>query len=140
MPTIVSIPGGTATLADPDEMTVRRRRPIQVLAASMDRLSEITANAPGVDEAQRIASLHLTEAEIDQMSRLQDAVVLAFLLGWTLDLPLPETLEDVGDMPVGVYDALSEHTAKLGARLAADETFSPAGAGDPESPTGASDA
>lgn len=138
MPTQVDIPGGKATFRDPDQVTVRHRRPIQILAGVLGqgRAQQITqAIAAGAS----LDSLSLSEREFDVLFRMNEATLFALLESWTLDAPLPRTAEEVGDMRGVVYDVLTEEASKLNAALVdADAGLTLAAIEDDDSPTGAS--
>lgn len=156
MAVTVKIPGGEAVLlSEPGEMTPRRRRPIELVSARIGRrLPEIMKAARLFCEGDLISDksdarredgepvftggdVHLSEHELDMLSRMNDALVLGLLKSWTLDLPLPTTVgELLDDCPPDVYDALREHSSKLSDAVGTD-TFGPDAVEDPESPTGA---
>lgn len=101
MSTIVQIPGGTATLRDPADLTERGRRlmqtaliPLQSLAGKMP--ASVRKEAQGgaeVNAAQFIS----TRQEAAAMLEFRDAAVIALLKDWSLDEPLPtiDTLLDL---------------------------------------------
>jgi hypothetical protein len=149
MPTTVDIPGGTATLRDPDKLAVRHRRPMQVLVGVLGpaRMREVAhaIQAGGVDG---LHSLGLSEHEMETVLRLTDATVFALLESWTVDAPLPRSMDDVGDMDARVYDVLTAVCGRINADFIASQpvgddgqpvdVFGPDGVEDPDSPTGAS--
>lgn len=145
----IDVPGGTATLRHPDDMTARHRRPLQVITATLGvaRFREIiAAQAETFDEA--IVEIGLTENEHALLFRMTDATIYALLAGWTLPAPLPADVDEVQDIPAPVYDRLAVETAKvMSAFLAASgvagdgtpiDRFGVDSVEDPASPTGAS--
>jgi len=155
MATTITIPGGQATLRDQDEMTERHRRPVKVISMRlmrvMGQLADITHLAdldPSAEDAteRMMATIGMTEDESSALLRLTDAAIYAALKSWTLDLPIPVTVDEVQDIPGEVYDALAEATARTGKDLMVSEGqtaqagFGPDSAGDVASPTGASGA
>lgn len=142
--TVVDIPGGTATLRDPAQLTVRQRRPLQVLVASFGqkRFEQVVTAQGDEDDPDALENLHLTESEWDAMFKMTDATIWSLLGAWTRDgveQPLPATVEAVGDLPGEVYDALTTATAKVQAAHMAATAFGPDGMEEPNSPTGPSE-
>ena len=138
------VPGGTARFRDTTEVTARGRRPLMLLSSEIDpnRFRQIMAAAN--DEAM-LAELALTRAEREVLLTFPDATVLALLESWTLPLPLPTTLDEIGDLPCALYDALwtqaNAVNAAAQARDADGAPVDPWGVGaveDLTSPTGAS--
>lgn len=150
MSTTVQLPNGhSATLRDPKDMTVRHRRPLQILTSTLGqkRFMEIVlAQAKTVAEA--IEELGLTEHEHEILFRMTDATVYGLLESWTLDEPLPSSADDVMDIPGWAMDVLAVETGKVMAAYMAERGTNPNGtpidpfsvdaADDPSSPTGAS--
>jgi hypothetical protein len=95
---IVAIPGGEATLRD--TLTIKERRTLRAIATSAMEL----AQKAGANEALNTADADFMLATQD---RLADATLLAFLVSWTLDKPLP-TADTIGEMDGNVYDAISK--------------------------------
>lgn len=126
--------GQWADIRDQEEITTRGRRGIQAIAAglagALPKLKDATKDTD-------MASLGLTEEEMDAVMRLQEATVVAFLAGWSLPEPLP-TLATIGDLKVSLYDALSDATAKDGADVASLSLDTGIGNGepDPKDPSG----
>ena len=128
MGTEVAIPGGTAVVRAPSELRVRHRRVVE--SAALAAAALIQRLEPGTDELPG----DLSAEEAGKLLTLQDATIVASLESWTLPDPLP-TLETVGDLPVGVYDALAEATRRTGAELALRGTDFSARPIKEESPT-----
>lgn len=124
----VEVPGGSAVLRDPDELSERQRRVVRkaVFAAAADALGDELPTEAG----QAPTSVHLSAATPDLMFGTRDAAIVASLVSWTLPDPLP-TVETVQDLPAGLYDALAEASAGLISGLTVDFAPSP----DPDSPT-----
>lgn len=125
----VSIPGGTATVRDVDDMTERQRRLIRtaIFAAAADALGDtLDVNGAAPEQVQ----VHVTGELGERMFAMRDARIVAAVAEWTLDRPLP-TLDTVQDLPGGVYDALDRETTGLTAAVSTDFSADP----DPQSPT-----
>lgn len=149
----VEIPGGTAELLSPEELTPRRQRAVQVIAlqsgslikkmegAKTLRLPDGTVKESTEATAADLPEVELTEREAELLFKIQDASIYAHLQSWTLDIPRPETVDAVQDIPGPVYDALSEELTKQEAEAKA-ESFEPneATLEDPASPFGSSSA
>lgn len=104
MSTTVPIPGGTATLRDPEDLTERGRRlllttimPLQALAGKMPK------DASATDVARSIT----TRQEAAAMMEVRDAAIIALLKEWTRPEPLP-TLDTLLDLDHDVFTALEE--------------------------------
>jgi hypothetical protein len=126
MSTIVPIPGGTATLRDPAELRERHRRLIQtamtplasVFAKLPPELLEAAAGkGPAAEKARAKAeklqaSAVTTRQEAAAILELKDAVIVALLKDWDLDLPLPD-MDTVQDLDHDLYEALDKATFAL---------------------------
>lgn len=142
MSKIITIPGGTATIAEgPHEITERRMRPIKSLAslygAKIDAIMALTALAVEVEEGETPEPPDLsgfTPEDIDHLWEMQSATTWAYLLDWTLDRPLPATWRDMGDLPAALTQALDREVSKV----AAVRLFTLDAVEDEASPTGAS--
>lgn len=131
----VELPAGQwADVRDPEEITTRGRRGIQAIAAG---LTDALPKLKDADKDTDMASLGLTESEMDAVMRLQEATVVAFLSAWSLPEPVP-TLVTVGDLKASLFDALSAATAKGGADIASLSLDTSVGDGepDPKEPSG----
>jgi len=126
----VEIPGGTAVLLEATEMTPRRIRAMEViqyqhsgLMAKLARNDELTtAAAKAAEDAgtepEPVPDLDVTEDEANVLLRMKDATLYAQLASWTLDIPRPETVDAVQDIPLDVYTALT--TAIMQSRVTPD--------------------
>jgi hypothetical protein len=122
------IPGGTATWFTRKELSPRRSRELSVYEIKlMPRLRELAiaqkiigpngetlANDPGLPGIPTGISME----ESREMLEMNDTAAWAFLKGWSLKrngepVPLPETPDDVLDLPPALYQALIEHAAKI---------------------------
>lgn len=126
----VPIPGGSADLREHTEIKVRHRRLVESASVgAATALAKLPSDQAEL-EAATLADLDLTEAEADNLFRLQDATIVAALDSWTLPDPIP-TLATVGDLDPEVYDALAEATRELGTAIAGAEDFEPSNPADP---------
>lgn len=62
-----------------------------------------------MDKYLREHPIQMTAAEGMKMLDMKEAVMVAYLASWTLDLALP-TLETIGDLPDAIYRALDDAT------------------------------
>ena len=102
---IIDIPGGTATLKD--TLTIRERRAIQHIAlGAMSLANQLTGDS---------VALNPTDAGLlmDTQDQMTDATLIAYLVSWTLDKPLP-TLDTIDEMDGDVYDAITDAIEKKG--------------------------
>ncbi|QAY16126.1 hypothetical protein SEA_SONALI_13 [Arthrobacter phage Sonali] len=116
----VEIPGGTAELLEPEELTPRRQRAVQVIAlqsgplmkkmeaAGSMKLPDGTVKESKDATLDDLPEVELTEREATLFFKIQDATIYAHLQSWTLDIARPQTIDEVQDIPGPVYDALSE--------------------------------
>ena len=133
----VTIPGGNAVLREQDEIRVRHKRLIESAAVAASTALEKLPTDRDKLESLNLAELALTRDEANSLFELQDATIVAALIGWTLTQPLP-TLDTIGDIEPAVYDALANATRELGTAVVAPTDFSPSDPTKPgfeESPT-----
>jgi len=126
----VKIPGGTAELFEPKELTPRRRIPAKAVLYRADDLLSKIANArrvesPGGDIEENPAlngpDVRLTQYEAETLEHLQYATTWGYLKSWTLNIPLPATFEDLLDVPSEVTEALNAAVQKMGNPDIADD-------------------
>jgi hypothetical protein len=144
----IDIPGGTARYLTDKELTPRRRRPLE--QAEIQQLPIWTK----IREARRVVGpdgqveenpglwgpeLVLTDRDVEVLTAFSDKKIIARLHSWTLDLPLPTTVDELLDIPWEVYEALQGGLVKA-ERFGLPNLFEPSEATleDAESPTGAS--
>lgn len=118
----INIPGGTAKIKDRKDLRGRDSKLIKASAlAAQNVLAKIPEEArPKPKEDEKVAAermnkyltehpIQMTPAEGMQLLDLKEAVMVAYLAEWSLDLPLP-TLETIGDLPDDIYQALDDAT------------------------------
>jgi hypothetical protein len=119
----VTIPGGTAELFDPNELTPRRRIPGKALLFRADNLlaklavaRRVTSPDGDVDENPALPGpeYRLSQHEAEILQHLQYAATWAYLKSWTLDAPFPATWEDLLDISDDVTDVLNEAVRNIG--------------------------
>jgi hypothetical protein len=132
----VEIPGGKATFrSSPEELTARRKRPVELIGA---RIGQVFGSLPAAarilvdgeileDRTEDVKAdgtplfagpaVDLTVKQIELLSMLNDAVTWMLLESWTLDLPLPESPDAILDLPGPLYDALRTEAAKINAEV-----------------------
>ena len=111
MSTIVDLPNGEkATLKDSSELTNKEVKKLQkaqfVAGGTALRLQEDY----GFDQANPdtwVQAAHMTDDEADNVDLYQRRAVLLRLESWTIDRPLPETEDDVDDLPTSIYAPLT---------------------------------
>jgi hypothetical protein len=154
MPTIVPIPGGTATLRDPGHPTVRDKRRAQVLALRIGSDPDFAAAMASADKDTPVTVLG--DRSLDILGRTNEIRVLNLLESWTIDRPLPQWFDDLDDLPLEIFNPIDDAAARLAEEAEAaapkDEDGKPAldadgnpadpysadAAPDPTAPTGAS--
>ena len=137
----IPIPGGTATLLSTKELTPRRRRPIEnadvqngPLFAKIRNARRIIGADGQVEENPGLwgPDLVLTERDAELLTSYNDKKIIARLASWTIDLPLPTTVDALLDVPGDVYDALSVGVA-VAEKADGPNPFEPS-EGTPEAP------
>lgn len=133
--------GGWAEIRDPKELTqggrkLIRRYTLGMLGArkQLQEMQSIKPDAPPEETEEAVAGI-MESFGADGFASLEDmgsAFIVAYLMSWSLTLPLPDSPADVDKMPAYIVDVLGPECMKLG-----DGTvdFSPDGAIDPASPT-----
>ena len=131
----------TATLRDANELTNREMKNLQrtIRSAASAAIKMRDAGYTEEDPASwALAIASLTDEEMDRIDLFQRACVVLRLESWTVknadgtDRPLPETDDDVDDLPRPIFIPLT--VAASNVQLTDD--FSPAGAADPKAGTG----
>jgi hypothetical protein len=141
--TITKIPGGQASWHRENEVPIWKDREISVIQIQLDRQRlnrMIRAEVMDPETGDIIESdgtpLTLTEKEARLLFSLDEYAIWAYLKSWTLDRPLPATVDEIMLLDRPLFDALSRHAQKLFAeRNVSIESFSADGAGDEDSPT-----
>lgn len=142
----VEIPGGMATLRDKVGWEGRQLLQSHVRGAS-DAIRKIyVAQREGAASATETAiRARLTTEESLGLALFQRAAVVAFLRTWSLDQPVPRTMDDFADVDPDVGEALAKATfplAMTGMRSAkpndASSGMNEDGTRDLDSPTGPS--
>lgn len=135
MSTTIELPDGEkAVLKEASDMTNREMKLLQrkirsaATAASKMRDSGYRENDPA-SWATAISSL--TDEEMDQIDLFQRACVIMRLESWTLDRDLPQTEDEVDDLPRAIFNPLTVAAADV----TITEEFSAAGANDPKAGT-----
>jgi hypothetical protein len=148
----VELPAGNhATLRL--KVSVRGRKALErtmIPAAAAQRRLRRARSLAGVSDSADITpseQLSYTEKEIESLQRFEMAGVLATLVQWTLDDPLPRSIDDVEDWDPEVYEPIAKivrpHVWQLlGIGVSADDAVkeNPDGSleKDLDSPTGPS--
>ena|SRR5579859_3302561 len=102
MSTIIQIPGGTATLRDPADLTERGRR---LMLTTIMPLQSLAGKMPKDADAQAVARSISTRQEAAAMMEVRDAAIVVLLKEWTRDEPLP-TLDTLLDLDHETFTAL----------------------------------
>ncbi len=142
--------GGTATFRRPSEIPARTGRPLQIMQTFLQpklraaqRAARITIEGEVASDDAKLdgakfdgADVSLSYEETDQVTRLTELGVIAYLKSWTLARPLPTTVDMLLNENMPIYNALSERVAKL--MSTEDDEFSIDNIENPDSPTGGS--
>lgn len=122
IPLVTAIPGGMAQWYAPGQLTPRRSREYELIAAEMSPLIERTVDARSVSidgqggqtfDGFTGPPVGLSRAELRAFLELTEAATWAYLKGWTLDRPLPADADSLQDLPRPLYEALTTHGSKL---------------------------
>lgn len=144
----VEIPGGTAAFRDADELTGRQSDLIEAatmsVAAVFAKIPDIsTERVEGeTDEsyAQRVndtanEAFETVNWSLDESMRLIEwrrAMVFATLDSWTIDRPLPKTMDELADLPGPLARALNAAVGGAMMQVGVDYTSPDP---EPDSPT-----
>lgn len=117
----VPIPGGSAKFKTKEELLGRDSKRIKAAVLSAQNALAQLGEEASIKEGetreqagQRLAKylethpLQLSEEDAMKLLTMKEATVLAYLHSWTLDLPLPTTIEALGALPSPLYDALDD--------------------------------
>jgi hypothetical protein len=154
-----SLPGGfTAKFYRSSELTPRRSRELSVYTSYLLPLLRKVQTASSVKVGGKTAAesdildgipVGLTLEQTRQMFEMNDIAAWTYLKSWTCRIPvrdddghiirhdprpLPETVDDLRDLPGDIYQALTEHVGKILNTVESD--FTVQSAADPDSPTG----
>lgn len=139
MTTIVNLPdNNTATLRDKSDLTNREAKKLTKIqftaAGAVQGLKDYGFNQE--DPKTWSAMVNLTAEQLDQLDEYQRTCVKLRLLSWTLDRPIPQTADEVDDLPRSIYEPLT--IAASDVKFGDDEDefeINP----DPKAPTPSSD-
>jgi hypothetical protein len=119
----LDIPGGSARFREKPEIKVRHRRMIEsATIAAAPALVKMPADAEAL-QTLNVVELGLNDAEAQSIFALEDALIVATLIDWTRDEPIPDR-DTIGDLDTELYDALKEALPLLGV-LIGDVDFDP---------------
>lgn len=140
VPLIIPVPGGSARFYAQRELTPRRTRALDVqltrFGPRMRQLAvaeQVIAPDGTLDTSAVLdgPAMVITEDEAESFAAINDLAAWVYLKSWTLDRALPETPDDVLDLPTPLYNTLVAHAARLVAHnLTAQDDFTVAGLGD----------
>lgn len=127
----VAIAGGTAVLKDRESLTNREVKEIRRASRSAAGIVAKTAgfNQENPETWKVMASL--TEEDDEFLDLMQRTAILKRLQSWTLDRPIPTNVEEINELPIGVYEPLATAAVDIGMK----ETLDIEGAQDPKVPT-----
>lgn len=130
--------GGWIRTRAPEQITPRRRRPIEILIARLGTVPQHLTSAARVfldgdlleDRTDQVSKdgarlctgpdLHLTERQWILVHDMNLAIAWALLEAWSLPDPLPATPDELLDVPPGVYDTVMAAAAVATAQLVGD--------------------
>ena len=133
MTTEISLPGGTAVLKEKSELTNKEMKRLNKaqLAAAAGALHAQELGFKREDKDTWALVARLTPEEMDVVDLFQREAVVARLVSWTLERPLPTTADEVDNLPLSIYTPLTIAAADI--KIGDDEfEVSP----DPKVPTG----
>lgn len=105
----VEVNGGTVMLRERADLRVKDRRMLQEeLADVAPILKDLPFNEDGsLDEVKALEANMLTKEVLNAFYRTAEVAIAARVAGWSFSTPVPTTMEDVENLPVDLYDALS---------------------------------
>ena len=130
----INLPGDhTAILKDGKDLSNKDFRRIRnsgiVAAAVANQLQGATSAETTPESWAQIAGIAVDE--LDKIDAFQQVAILVRLESWSLDAPLPQSADEVDELPRPLYEALA--TAAVDIKLTED--FTVAGAADPKADT-----
>lgn len=134
---LVELPGGkSAVLLGREEISQRSSRRIsQSMMASAALAAKLNKEGMDTEDPSTWAVFgSLSEEELDVLNRYQSELIVAFVKQWDVLPDLP-TLENVLDLPQGIFEALAE---KCQEEFQNVPEFGPDGVADPLVDTGRS--
>jgi hypothetical protein len=154
-----SLPGGfTAKFYRTAELTPRRSRELSVYTSylmpilrQLQRAQTVTVGGKVADKSDVLDGIPvgLSLDETRQMFEMNDIAAWTYLKSWTVRTqvrddegqiverllrPLPETVDELRDLPGDLYDALTQHAGKI--MNAVEPDFTVQSVADEDSPTG----
>ena len=127
---IINLPGGeTAVLKDDEELTNREIKQMQKasrVAAGIVGDLEKAGYQQDDPEAWKVIA-ELPDDDYDSLDLFQRTCVILRLKSWTLDRPLPQTVDEVDDLPIAIFTPLTIAAVQINF----DEEFGIEGASDP---------
>lgn len=142
------VTGGTVTFrSERGEISARRTRPIELLGQRIGKVqgalfkaARIYVDGDLIDDRSEIRNednelvydgpdVHLSERQVELLSRLNDATAWALIKDWTLvddggqPLPLPERPDDLLDLPAETYADVRREAAIINIDMAAAAGF-----------------
>jgi hypothetical protein len=141
--------GQSATILLKRELTPRRQLPYKALLTQYQELTVKIAQARTVtlpdgraetDESLAGPDVTLTFEQAEFLNMLDYALIPAYVVEWSLPLPLPTTVDKALDLPIGVADALLTAIRRVANGLEVWQEYepSPATLEDLDSPSGRS--
>lgn len=137
MSVLIQLPNGeSAILKSDDEMTNREVKAMQQAsrsaAAVIKGLEENGFNAEAEDAWKSLVDL--PASDYDTIDLFQRTCVWVRLKSWTLDRPLPATIDEVDALPMAIYEPLTLAAVNVNF----DPKFGIEGADDPKAVTAGS--
>ena len=138
MSTIIHLPDGhTATLKGDEDLTNKEIKRIQrssrVAASVVKGVQDLGYNDAD-PEAWKVIT-EIPDEDYDSIDLFQRTCVVVRLESWTLNLPLPQTVDEVDDLPMSIYTPLTVAAVNINF----DQQFEIDGAADPKAGTVNSD-
>jgi len=142
--------GGVATFWKADDLPTRRSIQLEESSLTIPKaptraylaaLAEAKKTHPGLSDDELVKQGHVSlpeytpeEARLQSQHGLLTAVL--YLKSWTRDAKLPETVDELLDLPRGDFEAIRQHVRKIQQADKSNTTeFTDASVEDPESPT-----
>ena len=115
---VAEVQGGTVTIRDPADVTVARRRAVQVrlLLLGVPRFQAVLL-AQGSTTEELASEIGLTSVEAAAVDAISVTSVWALLESWTLPYPFPDSPAGVAALPEGVRAVVEDATAVEAAAL-----------------------
>jgi hypothetical protein len=123
----VEADGLTLTIRERADITGRQRQKMEAaVLAALPSTAAVARKAKAVGaDPRKIPMTGLSMDQIEAFQHLNNVAILVVLAGWSLDRPLPATVDELLDLPEGLFTTVSEAVAVDALMMVAETDFKP---------------